>query len=1469
MAHVNLLYISKILCIFSFILFGVLGTKNYRIAVTSFKHSLFSFFCFDNSTVILGYDFLDKNIWRSDNEGTSWSKIRSIPKNKARLLIRHPFSDRMAFVLGEDKKHYYTIDRGLTWKSFYTEIPFLYELEPLKFNSANPNYIIYIGSECDNSTRINCRYVAYYTEDGFSTAPKFLKSDIQSCMFVKSSKEFSNCSDELVLCTYMKSDGDSSGIYLIKSEDWFSTYSYVNFNERPLVSLEGLGIVKTFIIAVIKMHNSELEMFVSKDGSTWNRAEFPYYHRKKLKENSYTIMESNTYSLQVDILTSEYPLLGGISFKSDISGIYYTPSLEHTNRNVMGYVDFEDIRFIDGAIFANVIENWKELEKNENADKKIQSKISYDNGNTWSFIKPPIDSECNIFDFKTCSLHLHSITDKYKFDRIFSSYAPGILIGMGSVGPYLKPFNECNLYISEDAGKTWFLSLEGTYIYEWSDHGSIIAAIPDEKTNTFYYSFNRGRTWETINLNFHVHPLSLMIVPSSRTGKFMLIATEVKKNRITNAMNLISIDLGEIYTRECILDKNNLERSDLEKWYSHAENDSKCTMGRKQYFWRRKIDRKCFIKQSYSELQVIEENCPCSNDDYECDYNFIEYDNKCLEQASHEIPPNSCKNLDDVFMAPSGYRKIPGNTCDSKRGIVKDEKIEISCRLNAHLDKIKITLTDFAGELINYHYLKKNQDDPDDKNDIDETIIVLTDQMEVHVSHDQGNQWSQILANENIHSIYQNVYASEQVYFFGTNKKAWITKNRCITIEKIQLPVYSHIGFKPEFHPDNKDWIIYTGCIDNKIMEECKTESYYSLDGGNSWSLLLSNTRSCSWIKTKDFNADKNLIYCELYINDSEKSLENPVKLVYSTDFFNTYNVLFNSITNYARFDEFIILGEYNSELKALEPFVSLNGLNFTTANFPSHYSGQIFTILDSSTKSIFLHVIKDSYKASKWGYILKSNSNGTDFVKSLDFVERNNNGFIDFERFKGLEGIIISNIVMNPDDVSKGSSKRLKSVITYNDGSEWSYITPPKKDSKGNEFCSGKLEKCSLNLHGIIDRIDFHETFSSITIPGLDFAIGNVGEYLDNYLDSNTFMTTDGGVTWREIQKGPHLWKFGDQGSIILLAKDRSYTDHFLFSLNMGDTWDVVYFPEKESILIYDITTVYSDTSRKFVLFSIRSNNGNKWTAIHIDFTMLTNRKCKLDEDSQDKNDFDTWSFKYPNNEDSCFFGTIKTYYRKKSERRCFIGNTDIKNYISKNCTCQPQDYECDYNYERASNGSCLLAKGLEPLNYLEECKKYNLQEYHRPTGYRRIPLTTCQGGKELDKDSTPISCSKEKEFMKFGKGLHGFWLYFVIISPFIMIIFSSYCMWTLYKDRFLGQIRLGEDERPSGLIQYPIMLLDKIAAVFFAIRTATDYIITKIISLFSGYSYRFNRRDSFFRSDYSALLSNSSELLYDDFEN
>lgn len=72
---------------------------------------------------------------------------------------------------------------------------------------------------------------------------------------------------------------------------------------------------------------------------------------------------------------------------------------------------------------------------------------------------------------------------------------------------------------------------------------------------------------------------------------------------------------------------------------------------------------------------------------------------------------------------------------------------------------------------------------------------------------------------------------------------------------------------------------------------------------------------------------------------------------------------------------------------------------------------------------------------APYWGNILKSNSNGTYFGLSLDNVNRNEDGFVDFEKMINLDGIALVNVVSNPREAPLTGRKLLQSKITHNDG--------------------------------------------------------------------------------------------------------------------------------------------------------------------------------------------------------------------------------------------------------------------------------------------------------------------------------------------------------------------------------------------------------------------------------------------------
>lgn len=65
---------------------------------------------------------------------------------------------------------------------------------------------------------------------------------------------------------------------------------------------------------------------------------------------------------------------------------------------------------------------------------------------------------------------------------------------------------------------------------------------------------------------------------------------------------------------------------------------------------------------------------------------------------------------------------------------------------------------------------------------------------------------------------------------------------------------------------------------------------------------------------------------------------------------------------------------------------VSLDGIHFAPARFPPdmHLENQAYTVLESVTDSIFLHVTTHQKIGAEWGSLFKSNSNGTDFTLSL-----------------------------------------------------------------------------------------------------------------------------------------------------------------------------------------------------------------------------------------------------------------------------------------------------------------------------------------------------------------------------------------------------------------------------------------------------------------------------------------------------
>lgn len=1419
---------------------------------------------------------------RSNDDGATWDKVDVNSKDRIVKIISHPFHNERAYLLTSGPTQFATNDRGKNW--YPIEFPYrpTRNGKPFVFHASNPDYVLYAGLECSDKEflQLKCLPQYFYTTNNFKSNDRLTHA--HQCIFTQGSKEFTAGEENAILCS-VNSPSDSSdnsipNRRLAKSTNWFKDRGYQKLDDAVISSVTGLGVNSKFIVAATRRTASTITLLISTDGQTWDEAIFPD-EASDFSEFEITVLESSTTSLHIDVLKSGSEQVGDL-YVSNSNGSYFTKSLEHTNRNSVGFVDIEKVQNIEGILIANVVSNWEEAKNG--SKKRIRTKISYDDGRSWKFLSIA-DSGCSGND--ECGLNLHSVLDKANVGRIFSSPAPGILAAIGNPGTRLKDYEDGDLYISNDSGLTWKRSRESAHKYEFGDSGNVFVAVYDEGvTSSIFYSLDRGNSWDTLDLGIKVRTKYLFTTQDSTTMKFTLIGKSPDNKDQTL---MIAIDFTGIYSKQCVLKEDG--SADFEKWYARWSDrtNPSCMLGRKQYFYRKKAKAECYVGNEYKEQLPTSEPCLCTVEDYECDFNFVRNaEGKCIATSSFKENTGSCSSGGNSYDGLSGYRLIPGNSCTREGGVVLDTPAKKNCdgtladggssndgsndnpSTPAHLSK---SFTEFNGKIIDYFYLKS-----DDPSQVDETIILRTDKLEVWVSHDHGAKWEQTVQNMEIISIYANPYFPNHVYLISTKEEVAYSLDRAQSWKTFRTPALRNTRRIPylSFNRNHADWLIWigqTGC-ENAFSSTCRTTSFYTTSTGDRWNELQENVEKCTYVNSLAADSNDKLIYCEKLYSSEQGTPKT--KLIWSTDYFNTVETAFPDILGFALEQEFAIVATVNPD-DSLKAYASIDGKNFAEVKFPSNFKidkQQAYTILESITHSVFMHVTTNPLPETAFGSILKSNSNGTNYVDSVDYVNRNADGYVDFEKMSGLEGVAIINVVTNPENAVKGSSKILKSQITHNDGGEWTYLVPPTKDSEGKKYnCPGSsLNRCSLNLHGYTERADYRDTFSSQSAVGMMLAVGNVGESLSPLFDGNTFFTRDGGASWKEIKKGYYMWEYGDQGSIIVIVNGHDSTNTVSYSLDEGDNWNDYQFSD-ELVRVEDIATVPSDTSLKFLLIGrLPLSRGERSFTIQLDFTDMFSRKCELKYDDPENDDFELWSPSHPFQENNCLFGHEAQYFRKIKGDDCYIGRSLLQPHtIVRNCSCTRQDFECDFNYARGNDGACHLVEGYTPPDHSLICKEMPGEiEYWAPTGYRRVPLSTCQGGQEFDKVESKPCPGKEGEYKQKHRGLHGFGLFFVIVLPIGMTAVVMYILWDHYSKRY-GQIRLGEENDSQPVVlQYLIIIVAGAVAVVTVIPTLFASAFRSIQNRIKnrGWAGRFTSRGSFARgnSSYSVVAAeDESELL------
>ena len=1460
---------------------GVLGKDKPKVASTKFKSIPSNLFYFEDSDVVLVTDSATKTAYRSSDAGEEWEKLDGVNEGEVLEVLKHPYDNKVAVVIGTDKKHWVTKDQGKSWSSWKCDAPPTLDKPAISFHADDADRMLYHAAHCKG---FECDEEVYYTKDGFESKPKLLLKDAAHCLWAKSTDLFTTGSKDLdknqILCIVKGAQNPfMSGRKVLTSSNFFEDSEEPSMtNGRSVSGVMQLAAVKHYMVAAAKSEGTtELAMFVTDDASTWHRAEFGEH---KLEQDAYTLLESTNYSMQVDVLTTKPTSPMGVLLTSNSNGTFFTTNVEHTNRNMRGFVDFEKVQNIQGIVMVNTVDNWEDVERNWLAEKEVTSQISFDDGRTWQSLKAGDDK-----------LHLHSVTDQRNIGRIFSSPAPGIVLGVGNTGKYLKPYEECDLYVSDDAGLTWSRTRKRPHFYEFGGKGSLLVAVEDDETNAIWWSLDHGESWDSFELEDKVRPLALTTVPDSTSLKFVLVATEGRGRDLQHY--IYSLDFEKLDAKEC-------KKGDFEEWYARKDDDGEpgCIMGHKQKYRRRKKDAKCLVSDDdFEEPLPIPEDCKCTKDDFECDYEngFTHEDGKCVLTGVYPQPEGACTGKKETFKGSSGYRLIPGNTCNRKGGEYLDEEVDRQCK---ELDKpvasgkVASEVTTFQGDtFVEYYYLERKQSNKGH----DETVIMRTDRRDTWLTHDHGKTWSPLKMDEEIVAIYPHQYLSERVYLITPSKKVYYSTNRGDDFHSFDAPEEPNVNHLQilTFHPDQPDWLIWTGGKDCTSRSSCQTIAHASQKNGDEWNVLLRSVRKCQFVWREDRTDSDQLIFCEQY---EDEDMNKNLLLKSSDDFFSHGEMVKRDVINFASMAEYIVVAVRDPEEdNSLRVDTSIDGRVFANAKFPPNFNvdhQQAYTVLDSSTHAVFLHVTVNNMNDQEYGSIIKSNSNGTSYVLSIGEVNRNGPGFVDFEKMQGLEGVAVINRVANVKETDKGNKKKLKTWITHNDGADWALLPrpddPPKKVDRKYECKKGaSIEKCSLHLHGYTERKDPRDTFSSASAIGMMMATGNVGEFLGFKKEADTFITRDGGLTWQFAAPGNWMWEYGDQGSIIVIVKEDEPTNEVLYSLDEGREWKRYTFSDSQ-MAVEDITTVPSDTSRNFLLWGRIKGD---LTTVNLDFSGLEERSrpCKQDESGAD---YELWSPKHPLSQDDCLFGHVAQYHRKKLDAECFNGEGMQDTHIIKqNCSCTRQDFECDYNFERQKDGSCSLVQGLKEQDPKDMCKKEGVKEFWHSTGYRRIPLTTCEGGVAFDYTPSTQPCPGFEEDWQRKHGISAAGLFFAITIPIGVAAAAGYYVWKHWDGKF-GRIQLGDGpslssttgynafDRDAPWIRFPVLAVSGIVAVLAALPMVVGSVWNAVSSRLGrsrGYGYGgvgrpYTSRASFARGgrgNYAVVGDDDEgELLGDDSE-
>ncbi|KAG2462724.1 SORC1 protein, partial [Polypterus senegalus] len=345
------------------------------------------------------------------------------------------------------------------------------------------------------------------------------------------------------------------------------------------------------------------------------------------------------------------------------------------------------------------------------------------------------------------------------------------------------------------------------------------------------------------------------------------------------------------------------------------------------------------------------------------------------------------------------------------------------------------------------------------------------------------------------------------------------------------------------------------------------------------------------------------------------------------------------------------------------------------------------------------------------------SDPRGIYFTLALENVKTSRgvegNIMIDLYEVAGIKGILIANRKLD---------NQVKTYITYNKGRDWRLLQAPATDLMGNDiYCI--LPFCSLHLH--LQASENPYTSGSISskesAPGIIVATGNIGSEL-SFNDVGMFISADSGNNWRQIFEEEYSVWFLDKGGALVAVKQASVPiRHIWISFDEGKQWSKYSFTLIP--LFVDGVLVEPGTENQIMTFFGHFSHRSEWQLVKVDYKSIFGRGCT-------EGDYQTWQLH--NQGDPCVMGKKQIYMKRRPGNRCMLGKDYSRILSSESCICTAADFECDYGFERRSDGKCFPAFWFNPTMASRSCSLG--QNFFNSTGYRKVVSNNCTAGvKEL----------------------------------------------------------------------------------------------------------------------------------------